>query len=363
MGMEPDKKVCIIGPSPDSPYQGGVATHISTLKTLACFKDAEVIDPGSIHSNNKTGIVSIFRSLTGLKQRILLGRFTHVFVNTSIYTGSIIKLLLILAILPNADNTKIHVFYHGGRFQSLPAWLSVLLSTLCLRLMHKVRMHHFLSKIQQEGFVPVCKGCSVGLFANYAQGDDIWLRHLKSQNAPLKLLFVGRLVKEKGIFEALEAFNRLHGADGQVELTVAGDGPAYPELSTMCKYISDGALRFLGHVSGETLEQAYREADLLVIPSYHEAFPYAAIEAMRAGLPMISTSSGALEMLVEDGVTGFKIPPRDVSALEKAIRTILENRELLKPMSDNCYEYFKAHLSKSAAEQYYSRLLGTCTVA
>ncbi|RNC70383.1 MAG: glycosyltransferase [Desulfuromonadales bacterium] len=353
------KRICIIGPSPDSPYQGGVATHIRTLKALACFREAEVFDPGSVHSNRKAGVTSIFRSLTRLKRRIRAGNFTHVLINTSIYPSSIIKLLLILTYLSNENRPELHVFYHGGRFQSLPSWFSALLYTLCSPLLRNVRKHHFLSRVQQEGFEKIFTGCNVSLFANYSQGDDIWPRAAVSSSAPLKLLFVGRIVREKGIFEAFAAFDGVRRATGEVEMTVAGDGPAFSELADRSGAIVDGSLRLLGHVSEEPLEQAYREADVLIMPSYHpEGFPYTVIEAMRAGLPIISTSEGALELLVKDGVTGYKIPPRDVLALESAIRTILDKRELLQFMSENCHAYFKAYLSKSAAEQYYSQLLG-----
>jgi glycosyltransferase involved in cell wall biosynthesis len=101
----------------------------------------------------------------------------------------------------------------------------------------------------------------------------------------------------------------------------------------------------------------YRKSDVLLLPSYNEGFPYVVIEAMCAGLPIIATSVGALEALVLDGVTGFKVRPKDVDSIVTAIRKVSHNRTLLNEMSENCHRYFKENLSKSAGERYYAELL------
>ena len=110
------------------------------------------------------------------------------------------------------------------------------------------------------------------------------------------------------------------------------------------------------------MEEVYQNADVLVLPSYQEGFPYVVIEAMRAGLPIISTSSGALETLVQDGITGFKVKTKDIDSIVWAIDKLSGDSALLAEMSNNCYRYFEENLSRSAAENFYASLLNAKSI-
>jgi glycosyltransferase involved in cell wall biosynthesis len=178
-----------------------------------------------------------------------------------------------------------------------------------------------------------------------------------SINGTLELLFVGRVVREKGVEELLCAVKKILTRRKGVKLRIVGDGPDLQDFIKRYKDLLGDAVEFSGFLTGVELEDVYRKADVLVFPTYHEGFPYVAIEAMRAGLPILSTGVGALDMLVKDGVTGFKVRPRDVDSIVAVINKIYIERYLLKEMSSNCLEYFRKYMSRSAAEIFYARLL------
>jgi glycosyltransferase involved in cell wall biosynthesis len=165
------------------------------------------------------------------------------------------------------------------------------------------------------------------------------------------------VVHEKGVFELLEAIKNIAKDESKIKLTVVGDGPDLQDLIEQSKTLPPDQVNFTGHLSSQQLEDMYRGADALMLPSYREAFPYAVIEAMRAGVPIISTGEGALDSLVQDGITGFKVQPRDVDSITKAIKRVMGNKPLLEEMSKNCHRYFQEKLSRSAAEKYYSELI------
>jgi glycosyltransferase involved in cell wall biosynthesis len=355
--MSKSPKVCIIGPAVDTNYIGGVATHIRNLKTLLCFRDAVVLDPGSLNSNAKTDFFMIAKNVIAMRNKIITGNFSHVLVNTSIYTSAFIKLLVILAIIPAKDR-EIHVFFHGGRFPVFNNTFCKIINLLCRPIMAKVKKFHFLSTVQLDGFHKLFADCETALYANYSTADTIWQKSAISDANSLKLLFVGRLVKEKGIFELLAAIEKVSAEKKNVKLTIAGDGPELPDLIKLSEKLPPDTIHFTGYLTGTALEEVYQNADILALPTYHpEGFPYVVIEAMRAGLPIISTSSGALETLVQDGTTGFKVKTKDIDSIVWAIDKLSGDSALLADMSNNCYRYFEENLSQSAAENFYSRLL------
>ncbi|MBV5329408.1 MAG: glycosyltransferase family 4 protein [Chlorobium sp.] len=351
------QRVCIIGPSVDTNYIGGVATHIRNLKTFSCFRDAVVLDPGSVHSNSKVAFLQIIKNIASLRTTINVGDFTKILINSSIYPSAFIKLLMILATLPTNEQREIHVFFHGGRFPALNKVTGAIVNFFSRPFMAKVEKFHLLSRVQLEGFTRVFPKLQAGLYANYATSDSVWQKCRGVDTTTLRLLFVGRVVREKGVFELFAAFEKILRDSRQISLTIAGDGPDLAELKKLNERLPPGAVQFLGFVTGDILKAAYQNADVLLLPSYHEGFPYVVIEAMRAGLPIVSTSSGALETLIQDGVTGFKVLPQDADSIVNALGKLIEDRALLAEMSSNCQKYFQENLSRSAAEKYYSQLL------
>jgi glycosyltransferase involved in cell wall biosynthesis len=121
------------------------------------------------------------------------------------------------------------------------------------------------------------------------------------------VLYAGRLTEEKGVRDAIAACAR----EG-LPLVVAGDGPLLEELRAS----AGGEVRFTGRVGAAQLAELRAGAAVAVVPSrYQEILPLAALEAMAAGLPVVSTASGGLTDFVDDTV-----PIGDVTALGAALR-------------------------------------------
>lgn len=351
-------KVCIVGPSVDTKYIGGVATHVKNLKSLPCLLDATVIDPGSVHSNVNKGILNVLMNIIALGKKIRTGGYTHVLINASIEFSPFIKLLLILAVVPSIKGMAIHVFSHGGRFPSLRPTLSKIVNIMTRLLLKKVNCFHFLSRVQLTGFNGLFSPYPVALYSNYSNSDSTLGTTEKHIRNHIELLFVGRIVRQKGVFELLSAFEKIVSLKHMVRLTFVGDGPDLDDLRNRSTSFPKDIVSFKGYLTGDELEGAYINADALIFPTYHpEGFPYIFIEAMRAGLPVVATAEGALASIIENGVNGFKVPARDVNSLTTEITKLIENSELLRQMSENSYNYFKEYLSKSAADSYYNSLL------
>jgi colanic acid/amylovoran biosynthesis glycosyltransferase len=148
---------------------------------------------------------------------------------------------------------------------------------------------------------------------------------------PTRLLFVGRLTEKKGIEPALRATAQALAAGHELELTVVGDG----ELETSAKRLGvelglGGRVHWLGALQHRQVAAALARAHLLIAPCVtarsgdQEGIPNVLKEAMASGLPVLSTLHSGIPELVEDGVSGFLVPERDLPALTGRLIDLIE---------------------------------------
>jgi glycosyltransferase involved in cell wall biosynthesis len=137
----------------------------------------------------------------------------------------------------------------------------------------------------------------------------------------LAVLFFGRLVREKGIADFIAAFTRAKLPKARA--LVIGDGPARAEF----EHNLPSAV-FAGHLSGDALGEAVASADVLLNPSATEAFGNVNLEAMAAGLAIISAEAPSSRALVGDGRTGVLVAAGDVAGYADALTTLANNRAL-----------------------------------
>ena len=146
------------------------------------------------------------------------------------------------------------------------------------------------------------------------------------------IVAVGRLVRRKNLTTLLTALGQLGRED--VHLLVIGDGPEQGSLTAFAESLGVGdRVQFRGYVADETKFQLLAAADIFALPSLHEAFGLVYLEAMHCGLPVIAARPGGQEDYLDDGRTGFLVPPDDPSALLEALRRLVGSRSLRATMS------------------------------
>jgi glycosyltransferase involved in cell wall biosynthesis len=154
------------------------------------------------------------------------------------------------------------------------------------------------------------------------------------------ILFVGRVVEEKGVFDLLEAYAKLESElRSQVALVYAGDGASRRELEQLAGRVKPGTVCFPGFAQRDDLGGFYGLAEMLVLPTHSDPWGLVVNEAMACGLPIIVTSvAGCAADLVEDGWNGYVVPPRDVDGLGTAIDAILRDSQLRNEMGAHSEE-------------------------
>jgi 1,2-diacylglycerol 3-alpha-glucosyltransferase len=191
----------------------------------------------------------------------------------------------------------------------------------------------------------------------FATGAENARLHANEFRQKLKLpsrfiLFVGRLVPEKGVFDLLAAYAKLESSlRSEVGLVFAGDGISKTELIRQAKQITPGAVLFPGFAQREDLAGLYALADLLVLPTHSDPWGLVVNEAMACGLPIIVSSvAGCSADLVEDGWNGYVVPLQDAEKLSAAIDSVVRHPELRRQMSARSLERIRNYSPEACAD-------------
>jgi glycosyltransferase involved in cell wall biosynthesis len=146
------------------------------------------------------------------------------------------------------------------------------------------------------------------------------------------VLYTGRIESNKGSLELLQSIDQVAAQFPSVEYLLAGGRHNSIDDRSLATTIGTNGTRkrvqLLGHVPWQDLADLYRRASVFVMPSHYETFGISVIEAMAFGLPVVATNVGGLPEVVEDGVTGILVPPKDSQALGEAIVRLLRDPDL-----------------------------------
>lgn len=136
------------------------------------------------------------------------------------------------------------------------------------------------------------------------------------ENRPLKLLYAGTVTQRKGIKYLLQALKSMNTKDVELHIIggIQGSGEALKEF--------EGYFHYHPPVSQQEMFNSYAEYDVLVLPTIFEGFGLVIVEAMAAGLPVITTPHSIGPELIEDDINGYNIPIRDISAISSAIEKL-----------------------------------------
>ncbi len=195
-----------------------------------------------------------------------------------------------------------------------------------------------LSQAESEMYRGWAPAQAVELVAN---GIDPRLYQLSARaadpEAPLRLIYIGRLAEGKGLAETIEALRIAKKRGIRARLMLAGGGALEGELRRQAREAGLGKdVSFVGPAYGEHKARLLARADALVLASYSEGLPYALLEAMAAGTVPIATPVGAMAEVVLEDEHGLIVPPRDPEAIARAIERLDADRGALARMSAAC---------------------------
>jgi len=175
---------------------------------------------------------------------------------------------------------------------------------------------------------------------------------------PARLLYVGPLIRRKGLRTLVEALSILRRSDLGVRAVLAGSGPEKASLETLAASLGVGdLLEFPGFVAEADLLPLYRQADLFVFPSRKEGFGLVLVEAMASGLPVVASSAPPIPEVVGEAALLFK--PEDPEDLARAVVRALKDPALRARLREAgkrrvCERYLWSRVAERTLEIYRS---------
>jgi glycosyltransferase involved in cell wall biosynthesis len=348
--------ILVLGP--DRGVISGVATHLNLLLGSALARRFHLVHFQVGSEGRKEGVPGMLARLIAspfrLAAAIARTGASIVHLNPSLSPKAYWRDLphLVAAKLCGA---RVVYQIHGGAVGLLPR--SVLRATL-----HWPDVVVVLSTSEVEELRALAPRANVVLIPN-AIDCGPFLGARRAAGSPLRLFHIGRLVQTKGVFETVQglALARSRGVDAQ--LVIAGDGPDLPRLRQAVEELGlAGQVRFAGSAFGERKARLTREADVLLLPTYHsEGLPYALLEGMAAGLVPIVTRIAAIPDVVTEGVHGLFVPARDPEAIAQALATLDADRARLARMGAASRERVLAAYSIGRLADDFAALYSTLT--
>jgi glycogen(starch) synthase len=153
------------------------------------------------------------------------------------------------------------------------------------------------------------------------------------------VLYVGRLVHEKGVHVLIGAVPKVLSQIPEAKFIIVGEGGMKESLMEEARYFNvDDKVLFTGFIDDETLKNLYKVSDVVVCPSLYEPFGIVALEAMAARTPVVVSDVGGLSEIVEHDKTGVKVYPNDPNSLAWGLVRVLTDKRYAEWLTENAFQ-------------------------
>ena len=342
-------KVAILGPFP--PAIGGIATNIQNLLRSPLNKEFTIVKfrttsrkHGTVeYSQEKIlkKIVRVFFDLLFYLYFLQKESPQIVHINTSFGVWAFWRDSMYL-VISKIFKKKVLFQIHGGNLNEF--WERNFYGTKAIikQILKIPELIAVLSSVQRRpfeknGFVAKVKVIPNMIESNkYKKGNNYRARFGISGSKIVVLFIASLFNKEKGIMELLKSIPPIIKEHNDILFIFVGGGKEKGAMMEFCrKETLEKYIKFTGYLEQEDIIKILNSSDIFVLPSYGEGFPLVILEAMAAGLPIISTPVGAIPEVINDGENGFFVKPMDHIALAEKIILLIKNEYLRNELGNN----------------------------
>ena len=314
-------QVIAAAPEPEIQWSGRLA------KLGAGYRSINIDRTGLNPIDDIKGLFSLYKLIKKEKPQVIFSyqAKTVIYGSIAAWMGGVQNINALLAGL-------------GSAFRSTNANNTIIKKVLCLQ------YRFALSKCKNVFFQnhdDLNEFTKIGLVAKekvtIINGSGVNLERFSPQPMPDNnvFLFVGRLIRDKGIMEYLEAAKKVKLKYPEAKIMVLGSfdtNPTAIEPEDLQPYVDNGFVEYLGET--EDVRPFLKDCSVFVLPSYHEGTPKSVLEAMATRRPIITTDAPGCRETVIDGVNGFLVPVKDVDGLVDKMVWMIEHRSDAEKMAE-----------------------------
>lgn len=332
--------------TPDLKLSGGVANHYRGLLPFWKLK----VKYNYIGGRNKIpGLLILPFDLLKFLFKCLFGKYDLIILNPSLGKTALKRDAIFLKIA-KLTKKKTIVFWHGW---SPKIVLKINNNSRWFRQnFNYASMHLVLSGEFKKDLIKW--GINKPIRLTTTKVDERLLIDFQIQNkefSEFTILFLSRIEIYKGIFIVLEAYKEFLNQNNAIKLVIAGEGSQLNAAKEFTKKNNLMNVHFLGNLKGKQLIQAFKNANIYILPTYSEGMPTSVLEAMAFGLPVITRPVGGLNDFFQNGKMGFLIESLEPKEYVKKINYFLENKDKMQEMGIYNHTYVINHfLSNQVAK-------------
>lgn len=274
-------------------------------------------------------MVKLFRLLKKERPDIV-----HIFIPKMVIYGGIV------ATLAKVPQVIVTIVGLGRVFTTSRAWLRVIVMCLYKVVLKNCQTVFFQNNddkalFLQNGLVPVEKTVVVPGSGVDTTKFSFSYSNKRQNKQALSFLMMARVIREKGVYEYVEAAKLIKERHPDVTFTLLGAhdirDPSSVPGKDICDWKNGEIINYVGEVFD--VREYITHADVVVLPSfYREGIPRSLLEAAAMGKPLITTDSVGCREVVVDGVNGYLVPPRDSRALAVAMGKFIDHVYICRPM-------------------------------
>ncbi len=350
------KRILLVGPRLS--LTSGVSHHIKTLlaSPLAQNFQLKYFRVGSQPGASQWRVLLTF-FMTPWRFLWRLGSYWPdvVHFNPSFDPKSVLRELSMLVICKVLGRRTV-VQFHGGNVNlllqngRLPGYLRVL-----LRWTDQIVV---LTQLQKQSLLAFCKDDKIAVIPNMVDTSRYFNTRRLNSVSPYQVLYMSKIEQRKGIFDLIQAIPAVTSKFPNIQFLVAGEGPDKSKLQ--CLGCEDGNwdyIKLLGYIGEAQKPTFLAKGDLFVFPSHYvEGMPYALLEAMAAGLPIVASATGGIPAMVKDRVNGILIPVNQPAVLAEAIIELLSNKKMRQQFGRRNRQLAEAQYEMSVVCQKFGHL-------
>ena len=351
----------------DLSWYGGVVNFVSSLEAnLSSNIKVTEFRIGQRKESNVTWLWPFmpFFDAFRLAYHVLFNRYDIVHINPSLNTKSLIRDAMFLLVLKLHGMRNIVVFMHGWEDRTaLTIEKKAIFKKIFVALFGRVPVIYVLAQQFKRRLVAWgVDPCRVFVVTTMFDGRQFENVKRARKDDEIRMLFLSRFVKEKGVYELLEAFSALRDRFPGMTLILAGTGP---EKEAMIQWVKVAGLSdcvtFPGYIRDKEKAQVLVDADVFVFPTYYgEGCPVSLLEAMAAGIPIITSKAGGISDFITDGKNGYLLDTVSTAEVEKAIVGLLTKPAARKAMGEYnreiAWRLYEASVVSKEIEAMYAKL-------
>ena len=339
----------------DSSVKGGITSVISQILSHDWAKDD--IDmrfiPTYIEANNFKKILFFVNAYRKIKKEIKRNRPNVVHIHMS-YKGSFTRKYLIHKLCKKHNIPDI-IHLHGSEFKKWYDEVDDKKKEEIKTLLREANAFVVLGEKWNQAIKGIEPSTNTVVVSNTVHIPEETVKWAE----PFKILFLGVLIKRKGVHDLLKAVKLLKDDLGtkKFKVIIAGTGTEEEKLKDQARELGiDNVVDFIGWTDGNRKTKLLRECQLLVLPSYNEGLPVSILEAMSYGMPIIAADVGDIPSAITTEKNGYLINPGDYHDLSKKLESIIENPKLYIYLSNNSKKLAEMKYSDKEYFQSFSRL-------